>query len=369
MAARETGEAARLAELSAYEILDTAPEEDFEEVVDLVSRLLDMPVALISLVDRDRQWFKARVGMDRDSTPLRESICAHAILGDDLLEIPDTRDDARTRDNPLCCGTLAHMRFYAGALLVSPSGHKLGMLCVLDHTPRKLSEQDRQVLRVMANQVMRQLDLRRALRVQQALRDEIDHRVKNSLQTVDSLLRIYRSRARGDETREMLDAVARRVSATAELHSALYRAEQRAEIEVDLYLSRVVDLLRRQAPEHVRILSELASLRLSPEKASALAIIISEFTANAFKHAFPDGRSGEIAIRLSQLPDGSVELLCTDDGIGSTGEVPADSPTGIGKRLMQAAADQLDGDLQVSGGPSGYRLTLRLAGAAVPVGS
>ncbi len=349
-------ETARLTALHDYEILDSAPEPEFDEVVNLVAQLLDTPVALISLVDGDRQWFKARVGMDSPQTPLGQSICAHAIQADSLFEIPDTLDDARTAGNPLCCGELSDMRFYAGAVLKSASGHRLGTLCVLDIRPRRLTELQRRTLQVMADQVMRQLDLRRALRNEEILRDEIDHRVKNSLQTVSSLVRLYRARAREAETKEMLDAVARRVTAVAELHSALYQSELRSEIPADTYLGRVVALLRSQAPEAVTLAEDLAPVRIAPDVASALAVVISEFAANSFKHAFAGVQAGRLTIRLDEGPQG-LELFCEDNGRGA-GVAEAEEGAGIGKRLMHAAAEQVGGKLTLAAADTGYRLHL-----------
>ncbi|MBS0122940.1 sensor histidine kinase [Thetidibacter halocola] len=349
-------EAARLRALRDYDILDSGAETGFDEVVALVSRLLDVPVALVSLVDAERQWFKARVGLDRAETPLDQSICAHAILGTELLEIPDTTRDRRTIDNPLCCGGLVDLRFYAGVPLIAPGGQALGTLCVLDTRPRVLTDLQRNTLRVMAAQVMRQLDLRRALRAEAVLRDEIDHRVKNSLQTVASLVRLYRARAQGDEAREVLDAVARRIGAVADLHGALYRAGTPGSVPLDDYLGRVVALLTRQAPEGVRVEAVLAPLVASPEAAQALAVIVSEFAANAFKHAFGAGQAGAVRVSLRD-EDGALLLEAHDTG-GSAAPEAGDTGGGIGLRLMQAAADQLGGSLTIGPGPEGYRLEL-----------
>jgi PAS domain S-box-containing protein len=149
--------------LARYAILDTPPEAAFEDIVKLVAMVLEMPVSLISLVDADRQWFKARVGFDRTETSLCESICARAIRQDDLFVISDTTRDPRTADNPLVTGA-PHVRFYAGMPLLTPEGTALGTLCVLDTRPRELTEAQGFVLRTLARQVMTELDLRRTLR-------------------------------------------------------------------------------------------------------------------------------------------------------------------------------------------------------------
>lgn len=113
--------AKRLDTLAGYDVLDTDAETDFDDIVALVSQICEVPVSLISLVDSDRQWFKARVGFDPHETDLEQSVCSHAVLKDDLLEIEDMAADPRTADNPLHTSGLM-VRFYAGANLVAPNG-------------------------------------------------------------------------------------------------------------------------------------------------------------------------------------------------------------------------------------------------------
>lgn len=148
--------------LARYGILDTPAEPQFDDLVRLASLSIGMPVSLISLLDHDRQWFKAGTGFDQGETPLAVSICAHAVRGSDLLVIPDTTRDARTARNPLVTGA-PHLRFYAGMPLRAPEGVAIGTLCVLDTQPHAFTEDQAFVLRTLGRQVMTQLDLRRAL--------------------------------------------------------------------------------------------------------------------------------------------------------------------------------------------------------------
>ncbi|MEL6060654.1 MULTISPECIES: PAS domain S-box protein [unclassified Methylobacterium] len=154
----------RLEALDASGLLDTPAEEGFDDIVALACAFCDAPVALVSLVAEDRQWFKARVGFEPDQTTLDRSVCAHALGQPDLLEIPDLTADPRTRDNPLVTGA-PHLRFYAGAPLENADGERLGTLCILDHVPRPqgLTERQRAGLARLARQVMAQIELRRAL--------------------------------------------------------------------------------------------------------------------------------------------------------------------------------------------------------------
>lgn len=362
LARKPEGSAARLATLDSFEILDSGREKAFDDVVDLAARICDAPVALISFVDRDRQWFKASVGMERDETPLSQSICSHAILvEEDLVEIPDTALDARTADNPLCSGALDRMRFYAGAPLVASNGHKVGTLCVLDDKPRHLTDLQRDTLKVLAGQVMRQLELRRALRNEEVLRKEIDHRVKNSLQTVLSVIRIYGGRLNSEEARDAMSAVERRVQAVAQLHAELTRSTHLDRVELHSYLGRVARLLQDQAPRGVRVETDLDDVTGGSRTAAVMAMVVSEFVANAFKHAFPDGREGQVRVTLGRTGQG-LRLSCSDDGVGVTSVVPAANSdiASIGTRLMEAAAEQIGGALDLRGDEAGYRLTLDL---------
>src|SRR5215212_9710241 len=152
-------ETARLEALHRYRILDTEPERGFDDLALLASHICGTPIALITLVDADRQWFKSRVGVSIVETPRTISFCTHAIQQRDLFVIPDARVDARTRDNPLVTGD-PKIRFYAGAPLVTPDGHALGTLCVLDHVKRTLTADQVEALTALRRQVESQLELR-----------------------------------------------------------------------------------------------------------------------------------------------------------------------------------------------------------------
>ena len=157
-------EAERLAALDGYGILDSAAESGFDDIVELACQICDAPVSLVSFVARDRQWFKARRGFPPCETDLSRSVCVHALDQDDVLVIPDMTVDPRTRDNPLVSSE-DHLRFYAGAVLKTPAGVPFGSLCVMDRAPRPQGLDDRQMdaLRMLARQVVSQMELRRAV--------------------------------------------------------------------------------------------------------------------------------------------------------------------------------------------------------------
>ena len=153
-------EAQRLETLRQYGILDTTTEQEFDDLTRLAAYVAGTPMAMVSLIDEDRQWFKSKIGVDVDQTPRDVAFCAHTIAGRELMIVPDLCADARFRENPLVSGE-PHIRFYAGMPLVSPEGHALGTLCVLDRVPHRLSEEQEAALRVLGRQVNAQLDLRR----------------------------------------------------------------------------------------------------------------------------------------------------------------------------------------------------------------
>lgn len=145
-------EAQRLAALHATRLLGSAPEETFDRITRTAARLLGMPIALVSLIDKDRQWFKSRTGLDACETPRDISFCGHAILSDEPLVVPDAAQDARFVDNPLVTGDM-HLRFYAGVQLYSVDRKKIGTLCVIDSRPRQLGPGELDALRDLARMV------------------------------------------------------------------------------------------------------------------------------------------------------------------------------------------------------------------------
>ena len=154
-------EEARIAALQRYRILDTLPEERFDRITRLASQIFGTSIALVSLVDTDRQWFKSRVGLDATETPREDAFCAHAIHSDTPMVVNDTHDDARFRDNPLVLGG-PRIRFYCGAPLITPDHRRLGTLCIIDDKPREMSEPERAMLIDLARIVIDELEFRHA---------------------------------------------------------------------------------------------------------------------------------------------------------------------------------------------------------------
>jgi PAS domain S-box-containing protein len=158
-----TEEARRIEILRQYAILDTPPEQALDNLAGLAAQICGAPIALISLVDKHRQWFKTHIGVEMAETPRDISFCNHAVHQRDLFVVPDATQDERFAGNPLVTGE-PRIRFYAGAPLISPEDAALGTLCVIDHVPRTLTQAQEQALRVLARQVMTHLEMRRYAR-------------------------------------------------------------------------------------------------------------------------------------------------------------------------------------------------------------
>jgi len=167
-------EAARVAALDRYAILDSEPEQAFDDLVLLAAHVCHTPMAMISLLDDHRQWFKSLVGVQVRETPKDVSICVHAIQQNDLFIVGDTREDPRFRESPLVVGE-PRIRFYAGEPLINEDGYALGTLCVLDREPRILDEEQKSALKTLGRLALRQMELRKNL---QLLKDALNDRTR-----------------------------------------------------------------------------------------------------------------------------------------------------------------------------------------------
>lgn len=217
-------EQARLNALKTYSILDTLPEQEYDDITLLASYITNTPVSLISLIDENRQWFKSKHGLRVESTPRDVAFCAHAInKQDEVMVVPDSRDDERFHDNPLVTGD-PHVVFYAGVPLVNSEGHALGTLCVIDQKPRDLSSEQLNALKALSRQLMNLFELRKNKQITENLNAQLEqqnkglqnfastaaHDIKSPLSTIimlSDLLKKEHSDKMTGEAKEVVDYI------------------------------------------------------------------------------------------------------------------------------------------------------------------
>lgn len=223
-----TNDAERLAELYKYELLDTQYEEDFNNIVTLASKICNAPISLITLIDTNRQWFKAKTGMDSDETERRTSFCGHAILKEGMFEVSDALLDERFYDNPLVTGD-PNIRFYAGIPLITKKGYKLGTLCVIDTVPRCLDEEQTFALTVLASQTMNLIELRlrnkelsHITETQNRIISIMAHDIRNPLLSLKTVLDMRESDMLSEEeSKEMMPLLSQQIERTIDMVSNL----------------------------------------------------------------------------------------------------------------------------------------------------
>jgi GAF domain-containing protein len=188
-------EAERLRSLALYEILDTLPEAIFDEITLLATYICGCPIATVSIIDKNRQWYKSRIGINAAETPREISFCAHTIRQNEPLIVEDATLDERFRDNPVVLHE-PHVRFYAGVALVNQEGYALGTLCVVDQQPRQLSDEQIVALDALSRHVMTHLELRRAQLEHQKAKDvirQLTEQLRQAAERADQLHSAYES--------------------------------------------------------------------------------------------------------------------------------------------------------------------------------
>lgn len=365
-AALHSAETGRIAALRSYKILDTPREEEFDDIVRVVSAICETPISVINLIDHGRQWFKAEVGLGVRETPLPASICAHAILQPGLFVVPDTLGDRRFSDNPLVTGA-PHLRFYAGALLETSEGLPLGTICVLDYKPRQLTDNQKDLLRPMASQIMKLFELRRqnaeehtarkqaeALATENAtLAREGDHRVMNSLNLVSAVLALQSRASANSEVKVQIADAQRRVQAIATVHQQLHLAGSLEFIEIEGFLKSLCGNLKQAALACIdRIDTRLDHAEIRSDQASTLGLIVAELLANCFKHAYPNDTHGPVSVGFSG-DERRWRLSVSDRGIGLPTGFDPTKGNSVGMRVITALVRRLNAGLTFKSGAEG----------------
>ena len=339
----------RMAAVRRYDVLDTPPDGAFDRITAIAARRFGAPIAIISVVDQDRIWFKSHHGLDVKEIGRDPGLCASAILSDVPHILPDATKDVRSLANPLVAGEFG-LRFYAGVPLRTSDGYNLGTLCVIDKEPRTIDQAQIDDLKDLASVVMDQLELRlssiRAVNQARMLAREIDHRVMNSLQFVSSMLTMQ-GRTTAPEISAQLKQASDRVLVVARVHKHFYASEPSEHVACLKFLQRICADLSEAVGVSISVVGVEAIVPTT--KIQAIGLIVNELVTNSAKHG-----AGEIQVRLSPAPQGRLELSICDQGPGfPEGFDPTRSGNGLGMKLVIALAIQLNGAVVAGANPSG----------------
>ncbi len=349
-------ETLRMAAVRRYDVLDTPPDNAFDRIAAIAARRFGVPIAIISIVDEDRIWFKSHHGLDVEQIGREPGLCASAILGDTPYLLNDATADPRSLANPLVAGEFG-LRFYAAAPLRTHDGHNLGTLCVIDREPRQVTDDQMEELADLATIVMDQLELqlsaRRAVSSVELMSREIDHRVMNSLQFVSALLSLQGRTAASAEGAEHLQAAARRVSSIANVHRRSY-LDGANDVACVPFLEEFCADLGSILDRPVAVSGTEGTL--PADAVQSIALIVNELVTNAVKH-------GADRVWVNYRVEGDAcELTIADDGPG----LPADfAPSGtshtLGIRVVNSLVARLNGTLSTGRGPddNGALFTVR----------
>ena len=337
-----SNESERLATLQSYHILDTLPEQEYDDIVAIASHICDTPIALVSIVDANRQWFKARVGVDVDQTDRDAAFCAHAILNEtEVLDVPDATEDPRFADNPLVTGE-PHIRFYAGSPLVTPDGVALGTLCVIDSQRRELTTVQKKSLRALGRQVTALLELRRRTNHLEFYRKELErsnrelqefayiasHDLKEPLRGISNLAD-FLVEDHGDElSEEATDRIQSVKRLTDRMQTLISRLLQYARVgsvvekHEPVDLMAVVDFVRQSLASQIE--SEDVSIQCdSLPTVAGEKFLIEELFQNLVSNAIKYNESASKVIRIGhktvrdpQTKDPITAIYVEDNGIG-----------------------------------------------------
>jgi anti-sigma regulatory factor (Ser/Thr protein kinase) len=318
-----TDEPARLSALHRYKILDTEPEQRFDDLTLLASQICDTPMSLITLIDSDRQWFKSRVGLDVAETSRGVAFCTHAIQQPAIMQVPDATDDPRFRDNPFVTGE-PNIRFYAGAPLVTPDGHALGTLCVMDVRPRTLSPDQLRALDALRRQVQAQLELRGNL---------------------DALAEALKERDAAEAAQTAL---------VAELRASLDKVDKLCGL-MPFCSTCELNLTIPATPASIPAVSEgvrqlLQGKGWTDEELMPVELALDEALANAIRHGCKGDPSKQVQCVVTTDAKGEVVIVVRDPGPGfDVGTVPNPlagenllKPSGRGVFLINSLMDKVE---------------------------
>lgn len=390
---------ARLATLDDYRVLDSEAEKSFDNLTELASKILDAPISLVSLVAKDRQWFKSRCGIAAQETPREWAFCDHALRDDATLLVPDARLDSRFAANPLVLGE-PHIRFYCGVPLRSPEGHGLGTLCIIDREPRHLSPTQVSLLQALARQVELELEIRRrlmlleeklgstlsAVKSRELLASMIVHDMRGPLTGITMSASMIRPA--DDESAQHLEMLIGQADRLRHMLVDILDVclHEKGRLKVRPRIFDALQLTRQVADRLTRARAETGvdltvagrgpmPVHADPELTTR---VLENLLLNAIDHA---GATPRITINMRQRPDDRVEFEVLDQGTTipeelrsrvfepwTRGAMAMHRGHGLGLAMCRLAVESHDGRIRVQPNPAGKgnAFVFDLPGAAMP---
>jgi two-component sensor histidine kinase len=361
-------EKSRIEVLKSYEILDSPSDDDYNSITFLASEIFNAPISLISLVDEERQWFKSKIGLDISETERDISFCTHAIhTSDEVYVIEDARKNAMFQNNPLVTGK-PDIVFYAGAPLVDSDGYVIGTLCIIDTKERSFSTQEAQKLKILANQVMKLLDLRKKnnhLKIlnneKTILLKEIQHRVKNNLQLISSLISLQISKLSDKNLSDSFNICLNRIMAISNIHQNIYLESARERVNFKIYITDLLNSFEIAHSSVKNIQNEIEDITLGLDIAVPLGLIISEILTNTFKHAFTDSQEKHVQIVFQKKENDQLELIIKDSGVGFNTTEKWETSDSLGFEIIKTLIDQINGSITCFSTKNGTCFSIQIA--------
>ncbi len=322
----------RLSALQKLGVLDSAPEARFDRLTRLAARALGTEIALVSLIDDERQWFKSRHGLTAEQTPRDQAFCAHAIKSEDVMVVPDASQDKRFFDNPLVTGD-PNIAFYAGAPLITRDGHALGTLCVIDSKPRPdFGEEDQQILADIAASVMTEIEATSQSQIIDDLNivnEELQHRMGNMYAHVSSLISMM-GRTGGDQ-KDFVKRLRDRITTLAQTQALIASHRYESAPLSAIFDTTLAPFLTAETKRRVTRLTA-GDIDISARGAFTMTLMLNELATNAMKHGALGRDTGIIDFSWSKLDDEQIIFLWKEVSEGANFE-PSDRK-GFGSQIL-----------------------------------
>lgn len=353
-------EDSRIAALKTTGLLDSLPEARFDRLTRLASNALGTEIALVSLIDRDRQWFKSKQGLDVSETPRDQAFCDHAIKTPDVMVVADAKTDPRFIDNPLVTGD-PNIAFYAGAPLITKDGHALGTLCVIDSKPRPdFNAEDRQILSDIAASVMTEIEATAQSQIIDDLNvvnEELQHRMGNMYAHVSSLVSLM-ARSGGDQ-KDFANRLRERITTLAQTQALIASQRYQSAPITAIFETTLAPFLTPTNRSRVRFLQK-DDFNVSARGAFTLTLMLNELATNALKHGALKGDAGVIDFSWLKDSDDVVKFRWKETS-QTSGYAPSEHK-GFGTQILSRIVPMdFQGDAEHKVHPDGliYKVSAR----------